>query len=268
MEKLQQSLRIACAGDNCVDYYTQTGEKFYGGNPVNVSVYLAELGAKSSYLGAVGTDSLGQGMIAALNKKKVDLSHVQILEGKTAVTYVTLNNGDRVLGDYDEGVMAEFSLREEDFPFIAEHHLFISGLWGHTENHLERVWQLGIPVAFDFADQIERDTAVTAAAHTDIAFFSDDTNELETLKTKMIQFSRLGPAYVIATRGKEGSIAYHKGKFTEYGIVPCKVVDTMGAGDSYIAGFLYAWLQKNSLRDCMAAGATKSAETLGYQAAW
>ena len=31
-------IKIACAGDNCVDYYDNTGESFPGGNPVNVSV--------------------------------------------------------------------------------------------------------------------------------------------------------------------------------------------------------------------------------------
>ena len=29
-------IKIACAGDNCVDYYDNTGESFPGGNPVNV----------------------------------------------------------------------------------------------------------------------------------------------------------------------------------------------------------------------------------------
>lgn len=99
-------IKIACAGDNCVDYYDNTGESFPGGNPVNVSVYVKRLGGQSAYLGAVGTDDFGKQMCAALQEKGVDVSHVQILPGKTAFTHVERINGERVFGDYDEGVMA------------------------------------------------------------------------------------------------------------------------------------------------------------------
>ena len=47
-------MKIACVGDNCVDYYDNTGEAFPGGNPVNVAVYVRRMGGQSAYLGAVG----------------------------------------------------------------------------------------------------------------------------------------------------------------------------------------------------------------------
>ena len=46
------------------------------------------------------------------------------------------------------------------------------------------------------------------------------------------------------------------------------VVDTMGAGDSYIAGFLVSWLRKRPLAECMKAGAENAAVTIGYSGAW
>ena len=49
-------IKIACVGDNCVDFYDNTNEAFPGGNPVNVAVYVRRLGGESAYLGAVGTD--------------------------------------------------------------------------------------------------------------------------------------------------------------------------------------------------------------------
>lgn len=36
-------MKIACVGDNCVDYYDNTGEVFPGGNPVNVAVYVRRM---------------------------------------------------------------------------------------------------------------------------------------------------------------------------------------------------------------------------------
>ena len=98
--------RIGCVGDNCVDHYRQTGEDHFGGNPVNVAVYTRRLGDGISYVGAVGTDGRGAALLDALRGRGVDVSHVHVDEGSTAVTYVEHINGDRVFGDYDEGVMA------------------------------------------------------------------------------------------------------------------------------------------------------------------
>ena len=59
-------MKIACIGDNCIDYYDATGEAFPGGNPVNVAVYLRRLGVESAYFGAVGTDILRSIIAASL----------------------------------------------------------------------------------------------------------------------------------------------------------------------------------------------------------
>ena len=66
------------------------------------------------------------------------------------------------------------------------------------------------------------------------------------------------------------SITFHGpgNEFYKYGIVPCDVVDTMGAGDSYIAGFLYAVCQGKSIPEAMADGAKNSSVTIAYYGAW
>ena len=122
--------RIGCVGDNCVDHYRQTGEDHFGGNPVNVAVYTRRLGGGISYVGAVGTDGRGAALLDALRGRGVDVSHVHVDEGSTAVTYVEHINGDRVFGDYDEGVMAQFALTEEDIAFLGGHAL--AGRCGHS----------------------------------------------------------------------------------------------------------------------------------------
>ncbi|MDP4109262.1 MAG: PfkB family carbohydrate kinase [Bacillota bacterium] len=76
-----------------------------------------------------------------------------------------------------------------------------------------------------------------------------------------------GPKAVIATLGENGSIAFDGSKYYECGIVPVKVVDTMGAGDSYIAGFITGAVQKKPLEECMWMGAATASETLRYMGA-
>ena len=67
--------KIACFGDNCVDYYEETDEFYFGGNPLNVAVYCKRLGQVSSYIGAIGTDRFGKAMKKAVADKGVNISH-------------------------------------------------------------------------------------------------------------------------------------------------------------------------------------------------
>ena len=260
--------KIACVGDNCIDYYAQSGQAFPGGNPVNVAVYTCRLGGGASYIGAVGTDAYGDLLLRALQDKGVDISRVQRLAGNTALTQVRVENGERILGDYDEGVMADFALRPADVDFLCAHDLVVSGLWGKVENELSQVAARGVPVAFDCADRPEDPAAQTALRSADIAFFSDDNQDEAALRARMRAVAALGPRVVVATRGAMGSLAFDGERYMPFGIISCPVVDTMGAGDSYIAGFLHAYLEKRSLFACMEAGARASAFTIGYAGAW
>lgn len=283
MEKIR---KVAAVGDNCIDYYDATGESYPGGNPVNVAVYVKRLGGETSYIGAVGTDEMGQMMINAIRKKGVDTSHIQILEGKTAVTHVELVDGDRVFGDYDEGVLADFQLREEDISFICEHDLAVTGIWGMIENDLPKI-SSKIPVAFDFANKFANPILDQAIPYVTYAFFSYDEESREDFEQKyqelaledredrmgklqefMKAMQKRGPKVVVATLGKDGSIGFDGETWYRFGIVKCNVVDTMGAGDSFIAGFLYGCLQGMDVQQAMEAGAKNSAVTLEYRGAW
>ncbi len=81
-------------------------------------VYVRRLGGQSAYLGAVGTDDFGKQMCAALQEKGVDVSHVQILPGKTAFTHVERINGERVLAIMMRASWRIFRLRQADFDFL------------------------------------------------------------------------------------------------------------------------------------------------------
>lgn len=265
---MERNIKIAAVGDNCIDYYDTTGEIFPGGNPVNVAVYIKRMGGDSSYTGVVGKDEYGQFMIDAISAKGVDASHIRITEGKTALTHVQHVDGDRVLGDYDEGVMAAFKLTDREIDFLCEHDLVVTGIWGKVEGDLHKIKRRGTPIAFDFADKADHEITQKALPFVDYAFFSDDRKNDEELKEFIKDIKSRGPGVVVVTRGEIGSMAYDGKDFTKYGIVECDVVDSMGAGDSYIAGFIMGILEGKSIIECMKMGALSSSITLGYYGAW
>lgn len=260
--------RIACIGDNCIDCYDETGDRYPGGNPVNVSVYFQRLGASSSYIGAVGNDENGKMIIDSMKKKNVDVSHVKVLEGNTAITHVQLVDGDRVFGEDDPGVTAQLTLTEEDIDFIEKHDLAITGLWGYAEPFLPVLKERGILIAYDASNNPFPPQCREGMKYADYFFFSDDAADEESLKEQMNNIASMGPKVVVAMRGSLGSLAFADGEIESCGIVNCDVVDTMGAGDSYIAGFLNALLEGDKLAECMRRGAENAAVTIGYNGAW
>lgn len=265
---MSKKIRIAAVGDNCIDSYDQTGEMFAGGNPVNVAVYAVRLGEEASYTGVVGDDAYGEFMRHAISAKGVDTSHLKTLPGKTAVTHVEIRDGERILGDYEEGVLADFKLTEEDIFYLASHDLVVTGIWGMIENDLPAIRQKDVKIAFDFATFYEGKVLETAIPYVDYAFFAWDDAGEEELQEFMRKMKAKGAGMVIVTRGEKGSMVYDGETFTSFGIVPCEVVDTMGAGDSFIAGFLIGMLKELPVEECMVMGASNSSVTLGYSGAW
>ena len=260
--------RIACIGDSCVDHYDSYGQVMPGGNPVNFAVYFRRLGGEASFVGAVGSDSDGALVCSALEGKGVDVSHVQVLPGPTPTTHVTLENGNRVFTAYDPGVMEQFALRPEDDDFILTHDLVVTALWGRCEYDLGFFRAMGLPVAFDCADLPFDPAAQAALPSADIAFFSDDGEDEAAVKRTVETIHAMGPAVVVAMRGAKGSLAYDDARYYAQGAIDCPVVDTLGAGDSYIAGFLHSYLRGLPIPQCMKTGSENAAITIGYLGAW
>lgn len=264
-------MRLAAIGSNCVDYYSNIdgGKGYPGGGPVNMAVYTVRLGGQAAYIGPVGDDSYGALMRQAISAKGVDTSHLYTLPGSTAVSQVTLVDGERVFGDYDEGVLARYDLSEEDMDFISRFDVVICDLWGKVEGRLRDLKARGVRTAFDCATRPEDPASQTAMPFTDYLFFSSDDGDTPALREQMRAYQKKGPKLVVAMLGSQGSLCFDGKEFYPCGIVPCeKLVDSMGAGDSYIAGFLYGLVNGMSIQECMHKGAATATETLGYFGGW
>lgn len=264
-------MKLAAVGSNCVDYYSnlENGKGYPGGGPVNMAVYTIRLGGKASYIGPVGDDRYGKIMVDAITDKGLDVSHLHVKPGKTAVTQVELIDGERVFGDYDEGVLADYTLSEEDMDFIAEHDAVVCDLWGKVEGQFRDLKARGVITAFDCATRPEDPASQTAMPYTDYLFFSSDDGDTPALREQMHTYQAKGPKMVIAMLGERGSLCFDGKAFYEYGIVPCDaLVDSMGAGDSYIAGFLCGIVDGLTIEEEMHKGAANATETLKYFGAW
>lgn len=264
-------MKLAAVGSNCIDYYSniENGKAYPGGGPVNMAVYTLRLGGSASYIGPVGDDIYGKIMHDAIAAKGVDVSHLHVKPGKTAVSQVELIDGERVFGDYDEGVLESYTLSPEDMDFIAGHDVVVCDLWGKVEGQFRELKQRGITTAFDCATRPEDEASQVAMPYTDYLFFSSDDGDTPALRDQMKGYQVRGPKLVVAMLGEHGSLCYDGQEFRKFGIVPCDhLVDSMGAGDSYIAGFLYGIVEGLTIEQAMEKGAENATQTLKYFGAW
>ncbi|SHH40736.1 fructoselysine 6-kinase [Sporanaerobacter acetigenes DSM 13106] len=261
-------MKIAAVGDNCIDLYENLEKAFPGGNPVNVAVYFKRLGGEASYTGVVGDDEYGKFMIDAIRNKGVNVSNIKILPGETAITHVELVGGERILGDYEEGVMKDFKISDEDIEFFKAHDMVVSGLWGMIEEDLYKIKERGIPIAFDFANKLDSPIVEKTIYDVDYAFFSYDGGDDGFIREYIKKNYRKGPKLIIVTLGEKGSICYDGTRFVYEKAIPCEVVDAMGAGDSYIAGFLFGVLSGKEIKECMKMGTQNASTTIKYCGAW
>ncbi|MFI6740394.1 PfkB family carbohydrate kinase [Nonomuraea sp. NPDC050451] len=226
-------MRLAAVGDNIMDCYVEAGHMYPGGNCVNVAVHAARAGARASYVGAAGLDQRGERLEAALRAEGVDVSRLRRLDGPTGYATVVNVGGERSFGPYDRGV-ARFRLDERDMEFIAAHELVHSSYSALLEDQLPAV-AAGVPLSFDFDAHTGDDYAAALIPYVTYAFFSashlDERDAADLLRWACAKGARAA----LATRGAGGALLFDGHRLLAEPAVPVDLVDTLGAGDTFIA---------------------------------
>jgi fructoselysine 6-kinase len=250
---------VACVGDNCVDVYVDAGGvERVGGNALNVALELARRGARASYLGAVGSDAHGRLVLAGARAGGVDVSRTLVAEGATGVTLVGHHaNGERRFISEEYGVAAEYRVPARDEP-VLQH-----ARWVHAARQADLArWSPGVraagtPVSCDLNDF--GPDALTSPVDVAFASAAEAAGEEEALALARDLLAR-GAELAVVTLGAAGSLAHSAGGTWRQPAIPVEVVDSLGAGDAFIAGVIAALLAGDDVGSALHAGACAGAE--------
>lgn len=259
---------IVGVGDNTVDKYLHLKMMFPGGNAVNVPVLARRYGHQASYIGWLGNDVYGHLILDALVAEGVDVSRCRVVDGPNAHGEVMVIDGDRVFGRSDHGVTQLIALTDEDFAFIRQHDVTHTSIYSHIEPDLARLSTASRLLSFDYSQEATRDYLSATLPHVDIAFLSCPQQSQPEVEDYMRWVHQQGPALVVVTRGKLGSLVFDGTHFHSFGIVETDVVDTLGAGDAFIARFLVEYVGGTPIPEAMAKAAQSAAETCRYYGAF
>lgn len=261
-------MKFAAIGDNCIDVYERLGKKYPTGNIVDTGVNMKQLGILTSIISTTGNDANGEWMIKTLKEEGIDISHLKVGNGPTAITYMDMDGLDRIHGNYEEGVLEQMTFDEDDICFAAQHDLVHTALWGKAENVLPMLKEKGAVISFDYADRLNHPLIDQTIPFVDYGFFSYKSARDEVIEQYLKDKADRGMKLAVATFGEKGSLVFDGKNFYEGKIYPATVVNTVGAGDSFIAGFLYELLMSSSIPKALDQGAKVAAEVVSVFEPW
>lgn len=261
--------RVAAIGDNCIDVYEKLGKKYPTGNVVDTAVNLAKLGVPVSVISTTGSDDNGRWMLDTLRREGLDVSRLKVGSGATAITQMDMDGLDRVHGDYIEGVLENIVFDADDIRFAAGHDLVHTAFWGKADGVLGDIRKAGgALVSFDYADRLDNPLVEQTLPFVDYGFFSYKKERDAHIEDYLRDKTARGMKVAVATFGEKGSLAFDGKDFHVGRVYPATVVNTVGAGDSFIAGFLWGILNDKGIDAALDKGARVAAEVVSVFEPW
>ncbi|MDG3042373.1 carbohydrate kinase family protein [Roseicyclus marinus] len=289
---------LLCAGEALIDMLprqTEAGEAGFapypGGSVFNTAVAAARLGLGTRFFSGISTDLFGERLAAVLKASGVDHGLASRSDRPTTLAFVTLTGGQARYAFYDENTAGRM-LTDADLPALPPEvrAVFFGGISLAVEPCAEAYATLATRTSADrlvmldpnirpgfIADEARfraRMDRMLAAA--DVVKISDEDMEwlmgagpLPDLAAALLA---KGPALVLVTQGADGVTAYGAGTPRHAAAPKVEVVDTVGAGDTFNAGFLAGLadadaLDKTRVRAGLPPEILRAALDLGVRAA-
>lgn len=242
-----------------------------GGSANIFASQLAKLGARVGAIGCVGKDAFGEFCLSRINDLGIDASRIGVHPGlKTGLGVALAEREDRAILTYLGTIDALQPSHLSDDLLRACHHWHIASyfllksLRGFWVEWAQRCKAAGLTVSLDTNwDPESRWEGVRELLPFTDVFLPNENEALAVPREDSIfraarRLTGDGPL-VVVKRGAEGALAV-RGEQTweicpgDMGLQPVRVVDTVGAGDNFDAGFIRGWLLGRDIRECLLLG--------------
>lgn len=229
---------------------------------------IASLGANTAFIGMIGKDSFGDLVKSSLKSKGVDTSLlIETDKAATGATIVLNYNEDRAMVTY-QGTMDMMSFADiNKGVFSQTRHVHISsiflqsGIKKDLTEILSYAKKMGVTTSLDTQwDPIEKWDFDYAHILPLVSVFIPNEKELLLLTAsenldEAIEKIRPYINTCVIKRGSKGSLLIQKDTKNDMpAFLNTEVVDAIGAGDSFNAGFIFQYIQGKSLIECQQFG--------------
>ena len=226
---------------------------------------LARLGNRVVFSGRVGDDLFGRFCLEEMSRSGIGIDHVIVDKGTTTGITVSISSGrDRALVTC-LGAIAEYAAEDvPDAAFDGASHLHVAGFFLQTRlraglpDLFRRARAHGLTTSLDSGHDPAgewRGGLEESLKEADLFFPNEEEIRAITGRDDLEEALRtFGATRVVAKLGTSGAASLDAGAVVKVPAPHVDVVDTTGAGDSFDAGFLHAWLRKRPLEECLRYG--------------
>lgn len=232
-------------------------KNFDGGAAANVAMVAANLGLSTALVSAVGTDFKDSLYHAKLKKMKIDTKNMIVIENeKSPMAWVFTDSNNDQISYFYWGAAAYFketeppekAIKKVNAVHLATGDPSFNRRSGEVARNYEKL------ISFDPGQDLHMyspEELKSTISVSNILFGNhyEIDRILETLNVDIEGLREIGPEIVVKTYGKDGSVIYSDKKIKVDAIIR-EPVDPTGAGDSYRAAFLNAYLNGENLEYC------------------
>jgi len=226
-----------------------------GGSASNFTVGLSRLNIEAGIIARIGNDYFGKLAEEEFKKEGVDTKRLCKTDEKTGMTFIAVEpRGERSMYAFI-GANKKFKLDKQDIQYIKNSKIL----------HITQMYKKVVDEASKNANFLSFNPGAILSAfkvaklqkiikRTDILFLNKkELNSLTGMETDKGASLLLdsGAKTVIVTCGKDGAHLYNQNTTIHSPARKVKVVDTTGAGDSFAAGFIAAYVKGKELKGCL-----------------
>jgi len=241
------------------------GKAYIGGAPFNLSVHLAKMGCKSTLISSVGNDDLGQKALKEAKKRGIDTTFIEINSNlPTGTVEVSLDKNGHPSYKINENVAWDNIVLDQDLInnlSKTKWEVFCFGTLAQRTKENRKIlnyilfsinprhifYDVNIRQNYYQKEWIEKSLCQSSivklnnkeALILSEMLFNQKLKQKDFIETLVQKYDL---SIVCITHGKDGASVYHHNYLEKIPGINGPVTDTVGAGDSFSAGFLFAYL--------------------------
>ena len=230
-----------------------------GSSSVIFACGAARLGLKVAFIGKCGDDIFGRFMLEQMQAHQVDIGNVIVAKGGSTGLSVILNRGtDRailthpgLIADLQASDIADSLLRQASHLHVASYFLQ-TNLQPDLPALFGRARSFGLTTSLDTNyDPSEQWLGFDELLAVTNVFLPNETEAKSLTGAENVEVAadrlKVKTETMAIKLGAEGALGISQSQRVRVASIPVNVVDTVGAGDSFDAGFIYGYLNQWSL---------------------